>query len=73
MGLRGPPGALRPLTDAQASLRGPRLPGGPRSPIEWVFISEPWYYSPRYAAFTRSLVNSAWPLSVRVISPVSMT
>jgi len=25
----GPPGALRPLPDARASRRGPRLPGGP--------------------------------------------
>ena len=45
MGSGGPPAALRPLlTDAQASRRGPRLPGGPRSPIAWVFINEPWYY-----------------------------
>ncbi len=38
-----PPGALRPLLDAGASRRGPRLPGGPPRAIKWVIISTPWY------------------------------
>ena len=42
-------GALRPagcvaaLDRWQASLRGPRLPGGPQSPIKCVIINEHWY------------------------------
>jgi hypothetical protein len=39
----GPPGALRPLPDAQASRRGSRLPGEPPRAIKWVIINEPWY------------------------------
>jgi len=40
----GPPGALRPLPDAWASRREPRLPGGPPRAIRWVIINAPWYY-----------------------------
>jgi hypothetical protein len=40
----GPPGALRPLPDAAASRRGPRLPSGPPRVIKWVIINDPWYY-----------------------------
>jgi hypothetical protein len=40
---RGPPGALRPLPDAGASRRRPRLPGGPPRAIKWVIINDPWY------------------------------
>jgi hypothetical protein len=41
----GPPGALRPLPDAGASRRGPRLPGGSPCAIKWVIISDPWYWA----------------------------
>lgn len=41
-----PPGALQHLPDAQASHRGPRLPGGPPRAMKWIIISEHWYYCP---------------------------
>jgi hypothetical protein len=49
--------------------------GGPRSPIKWVFISEPWYYSiarqiaskaRRYALSSKSSSGSDWEDSLTI-------